>query len=704
MRQRSIVRALFSLTLLAASLATSAAHAQVQQPPPVIERLEPTSGPPGTTVQMIGRYFRPDQQVRLAGQPLEVLSRLPNRWTLRIPTGATSGRVSIEVPNVATTIGPEFRVLAAAPPPVITDVSPRTATPGQEVRIVGENFSPRITENLVTLAGRPVVVRTATPTTLTVILPADAQTGRFVVRVAGSGEATAPIDFQVGVPLQIASFSPAVGPPGTTVTLTGTGFGSSPRAQQVFVGRIACRVVSASPTALTVLIPARATTGLFMVDVRGAGRVYSTQPFVVQAAPTIASFDPPAGPPGTQVRVRGTGFGTDVRVVQVAFGGVVATVRGLSDTELVAEVPAGASSAPIHVTVNGVGPAVSRTPFTVLVAPAIADFQPRSGGPGTEVVITGTGFSAVPAHNRVSISGVAAPVLSASPNQLRVRIPAAASGPLQIEVMHGGSTRSSQPFVVTTPPFVARFEPEQGLPGSVVTIHGASFGTNPGLVEASIGDRRMQIRSVSDQRIEAIVPEGAQSGPIRVTVRLQGSSTSQRPFTVLAPFAVTGVEPASVYPGQWLTIRGSGFTPTGMQVRFAGVPAPVPYTFVSGAEIRVVVPVGAQSGAVVVRAADGREATLPPVGVTPPPGGLAITQVDADCLRAGCNVVVRGYGFGRRPGDQRVTIGGQRVRVRRASPYALEVSLPRRFTGTATIRVELRGGQSAESAPLTITP
>ena len=705
MRLRLFVRALLvPLTLALAALAPRAAHAQVRQPPPVIERIEPTSGPPGTTVQMVGRYFRPEQLVRLAGQPLEIVSRMPSRWTLRIPEGARSGRVSIEVPGVATTIGPDFRVVAAAPPPAIADVQPRTATPGQEVRILGENFSPRITENVVTLAGRPIVVRAATPTTLTVIVPDGAQTGRFVVRVTGSGEATAPFDFAVGAPLQITSFSPAVGPPGTTVTLTGSGFGSSPRAQQVFLGRIACRVVSASPSALVVQLPARVSTGLFMVDVRGAGRAYSAQPFVVQPAPTIAGFEPPAGPPGTHVRVRGTGFGGDVRVVQVAFGGVVATVRGLSDHELVAEVPQGGQSAPIQVTVNGVGPAISPAAFTVVSVPVIADFQPRSGGPGTEVTITGSGFGAAPGHNRVSISGVTAPVLFASPTELRVRIPAAASGPIDLHVRHGGSTRSTQPFVVTSPPFVARFEPAQGMPGTAVTIHGAGFGDNPALVEAAIGDRRMQIRSMSRERIEAIVPEGASSGPIRVTVRLQGSATSQRSFTVLGAFAVSGVEPASVYPGQWLTIRGSGFTASGMQVRFPGVAAPVPYSFVSSAEIRVVVPADAQSGAVMVRAADGREAS-PPVGVGPVPGGLAITQVDADCLRAGCNVVVRGYGFGRRPSDQTVTIGGQRVRVRRASPHALELSLPRRFAGTTTIRVQLRrGGQSAESAPITITP
>ena len=92
------------------------------------------------------------------------------------------------------------------------------------------------------------------------------------------------------------------------------------------------------------------------------------------------------------------------------------------------------------------------------------------------------------------------------------------------------------------------------------------------------------------------------------------------------------------------------------------------------------------------------------LGIGAPPGSLGITQVDAQCLRAGCNVVLRGYGFGMRPNDQWVTVAGRRVRVRMASPNALEISLPRRFVGTTTIRVQLRSGEAAESPPITITP
>lgn len=695
---RSIAVSL-SLALL---LVPSLAGAQIQQPPPVIERLEPTSGPAGTTVQMVGRYFRPEQSVRLGNTAVEIVTRLPNRWTFRIPPGTQSGRIVIDVPNVAQIIGPEFRVLAAPPLPVIADIRPRTAAPGAEVRIVGENFSPRITENVVTLGGAPVVVRTATPTELLVIVPQGAATGRFAVRVAGSGEVTAGIDLTIGAGIQITSFAPAIAPPGSRVTLTGTGFHPRPTYNRVFIGNTPCRVVTASQTQLVIEIPAAGASGTLMIEVRSGGRAYSTQPLVIQAAPTFAGFTPPAGPPGSQVRISGTNFGTDVRVVQVTIGGVAATVRGLTATEIVAEIPATAPDGPIAVIVNGIGPVTSGAPFDVVAVPTIADFQPRSGGAGTDVTISGNGFSTSAAQNRVTIMNTPCEVLAATQTQLRVRIPQAASGPISIDVVNAGTVRTSQPFVITSPPSIARFEPERGVVGSVITIHGARFGTNPALVEASLGDRRMEIRSITDQRIEAVVPAGVTAGRPRVTVRLQGTATADRDFSVIGEFAVTAIDPATSYPGQPVTIRGVGLAPSGMTITFTGVAAPVPYSFVSSSEIRTAVPVGAQSGPVRVALRDGRTAEVA-FTLAAAPAGLGITSVDADCLRPGCNVVIRGYGFAQGPGRNMVTIGTTRVRVRRATPYTLELALPP-TPGTMTIRLEVRRVGVTESQPITITP
>jgi hypothetical protein len=520
------------LAALCASLLPLAAAAQVRRPMPVVQRLEPTSGPPGTSVSLVGRYFRRDQTVWLGDVELEVVRRLPNRWTVRVPEGAESGRVAIRTSR-GEVRGPRFRVTEAAPAPVITDVSPPRGAPGTEVTIAGEHFSPRPSENQVRLGERPVVVRSANPTALRVIVPSGAETAPFTVRVTGAGEATSEAPFEVGTGTAIASFSPTLGPPRTRVTLRGSGFHRRRGRNRVYLGERRARVIRASETELTVEVPRRgAETATWLVDVRGGGRARSAEPFEVRFPPEIEAMEPAFGAPGTRVTLRGAHFGTDVREVDARIGDTQLVVRDLSDERLVVEIPAGAESGRLAVTVAGLGPGRSEAAFRVTERVEVTGFAPRSGGAGTEVTIRGRGFSSTEAHHRVTLSGEEAEILSARPDELRVRIPQARSGPLVVAVDNGGSDRTAQPFVVTRAPTIAAFAPTSGGPGTVVTIRGQNFGRRPGLIRAWLGDARLELRRATDTELEVVVPQGAATGRLRVQVRLQGSAEADADFVV----------------------------------------------------------------------------------------------------------------------------------------------------------------------------
>ena len=56
----------------------------------------------------------------------------------------------------------------------------------------------------------------------------------------------------------VSAFSPASGAVGTSVTITGTGFGATPAGNIVFFGATMATVTSASATSLTVTVPAGA--------------------------------------------------------------------------------------------------------------------------------------------------------------------------------------------------------------------------------------------------------------------------------------------------------------------------------------------------------------------------------------------------------------------------------------------------------------
>ena len=119
---------------------------------------------------------------------------------------------------------------------------------------------------------------------------------------AGLEDATAPNGFTVGtgdpVPT-ISSFTPASGPIGTQVTITGTTLLSSLGVPVTVLvplqggGTTAAPVTAATPTSVSYVVPSTAATGKITVS-SSSGSVTSTTPFTVVAATTYTISAAPA--------------------------------------------------------------------------------------------------------------------------------------------------------------------------------------------------------------------------------------------------------------------------------------------------------------------------------------------------------------------------------------------------------------------------
>ncbi|MGH7265475.1 MAG: IPT/TIG domain-containing protein, partial [Candidatus Rokuibacteriota bacterium] len=112
-------------------------------------------------------------------------------------------------------------------------------------------------------------------------------------------------------------------------------------------------------------------------------------------------------------------------------------------------------------------------------AVAIIEFTPKRGPVGTQVTVSGTGFSATPGSNTVTFNGVTASVTSASTTQLVVTVPTGATtGPIAVTAP-GGSATSAEPFTVAAPPIptIASFTPTLGPVGTAVTVTGTNYET-----------------------------------------------------------------------------------------------------------------------------------------------------------------------------------------------------------------------------------
>jgi YD repeat-containing protein len=172
-------------------------------------------------------------------------------------------------------------------------------------------------------------------------------------------------------------FNPKSGPVGTTVTIKGTGFSTTPSQNAVTFNGVAATVTSATATELVTAVPAGASTGLIGLTVSGVGSASSSESFTVTAgtpAPTITSISPTLGAPGTAVQVSGTSFEAMPALNNLRFEGsrLLATVGSATTTTLATTAPAGlTASGPISVQ-TPFGKAVSSQDFFVPVGPYMA--------------------------------------------------------------------------------------------------------------------------------------------------------------------------------------------------------------------------------------------------------------------------------------------------------------------------------------------
>ena len=639
---------------------------------PMIEHIEPTAGPPGTRVRIVGRGFQRSYRVLFNEHPVTPSEVLPERITVTVPDGAQTGRwvLSNGSDEVETEV---FRVSAAEPAPVISAVEPAASAPGAEVVLRGQNFAARTSDNTVRIGVLPMVVRSGDTTSLRVIVPDGARTGPVFVRTIG-GEARSTGDLTINERLTIREFVPAAIAPGGHVTLRGAGFAPSLAANRVTLNGRPVRVLRASATEVEVEVPVDAQGGPFAVTVTGVGRYETAQRLFVGAAPVIRELAPAAAAPGARVTIRGAQFGSEASRVSVTIGGRNAPVVSAAPGEVVVTVPADAQTGRVAITANGIGPVESPADLTVLVPVSVTRFEPRSGDVADRVTLTGTGFSPTLTDNQVSLNVQRATVVSATPTELVVEVPAGArSGQWSVAVNGNGQARARDPFMVTQRPHIVAVEPERGIPGSRVTLRGTNFPTDRALVQVRLNGQDVEVQSFGREAIELTVPRNAQTGRFEVVARLQGTGRAERDFVVLQPVTLREVDPPAGPVGATVTLRGEGFEPDPARLTLRLGTQVIRPTTTTTTEIVFAVPRGARGGAIAVEA-EGRQpvASPAPFAITIPPVVTAVTPAQG---APGARLTLRGRNFGNVTSNVGVTVGGVACPIASVTPTVITCAL-----------------------------
>jgi len=658
--------------------------------------IEPTSGPPGTVVRISGRFFSIRDRVFLGPIEQPLSERLPNRLTVTIAPGSRSGpfrilgHYTIESPM-------QFRVTEPGRPPVVNRFAPTQGAPGTEVVITGQNFAPNANDNQVMIGDRPLTIRSGSLTELRVIIPEGTVSGNILVRVRGSGEGLSAQPFNVLAPLVVSDFQPRRGGVNEVVTFTGTGFPADPRQVRVLLSNRPCRITEVTATTVKAVIPPGAATGRFDVATADGRRTETQWIFTITTPPGISRIIPSAGPPGAVVVVQGAHFGEVANDVTVTLAGRPAALAGtapVTDRQVTFTVPQGATSGTVTVTVRDQGSATSTGTFTVLEPLTLADFSPRSGAPGSEVVLRGTGFIPSLRGQVVALASRPCRVLSATTNELRVALPPnAITGVFEVEIRGREAVRSQIPYQVITPPTVATFDPAAAAPGADVTIFGDNLGTSIGQVRVALAGRPCTVRSVGSGQIIVQIPQGATSGRFQVSVENMGSAEATRDFTVLAPMVISSIQPTTATEGATITITGSGFSPNLRDNRVSLNARTQRIVSVSPTQLQVLLSRGVASGKLVL-AVRGRPETVESPLLTIE-ASLMLGDFSPRSGPVGSEVILRGRGFTAANG-LRVTIGGRTCRIIAITPTELRVQIPPGAT-TAPLRVSARGVGEAET-------
>ena len=318
----------------------------------------------------------------------------------------------------------------------------------------------------------------------------------------------------------ITSISRTGGPlaGGTQVTITGTGFSTVTHVK--FGTTTGTTINVLSPTQLIVKSPAHAasTVGISVTTLGGTSATTSADIFQYSAyVPSVSAISPASGPAagGTTVTVSGKALTGATTVFFGANKGSTISVNA-AGTVLTVKSPPGTSGSAVNVrvkTAEGTSPVVSADLFTY--GPTLTSLSPATGSTagGTQVTITGTGFSTVTHVKFATTTAQSFTVRSAT--QLVAVSPVHAAGTVGVSVTTTAGTTPTTvhdiyKYVIPVP-VVSAVSPASGpsAGGTTVTVSGSGlagattvfFGASKGsTISVNAGGTQLTVKSPPGHR------------------------------------------------------------------------------------------------------------------------------------------------------------------------------------------------------------
>jgi len=337
---------------------------------PNVKGFSPNSGPAGTTITLTGdnlpNYYNSNLKLYFGTVQATITGYDQNAVYAVVPGNLTNVKsvIAVEMNGVKTDLPGDFTLTA----PTITSLSPAKGLPGSSFSIFGTNFPTNqyySNGNLsVTIGNVQANVYTTSSSQLDVTIPNNLPAGDHKVKIhTGPFDIEAPQLLKVQE-LSISSFSPLSGGTGKEVILKGV-FGLN-QSYEVYFGTVLTYATAESATTMRVYVPSGTNAGNVKISIKnGSQRAEAADDFEV-LAPSITSFSPSSGVPGTVVTIKGNGFNTNSYYNSVSFGTIATSIISASDSQITVLVPSNTSLGAMKITVVSNGQTiVSASNFTV---------------------------------------------------------------------------------------------------------------------------------------------------------------------------------------------------------------------------------------------------------------------------------------------------------------------------------------------------
>ena len=486
---------------------------------PTIISFTPISGPVGTMVTVTGTNLTGAIGATINGMAgTNFMTMSATSVMFDVPTGATSGVITVTTAAGTATSTGTFTVTAPAVVPTITSISPNAQVaggPAVTITIVGTGFTPASTVNF---NGVSYAQTSSTATSLVVSIPAIAvaTVGNYPVTVTNTAGTSNINTFMVSNPSTAGAFEDfeagtKTGYTAALVTLAsgvwnfsdaliGTTF--SDRFNGIKSARIRAGFIAMSFDKTTGAGTVTVNAGLYGIDTGAT--------FILEKSTNGGT---------TYITVPGAPATLTTTLTPYTFtvnqaGNVRFRISSTNTTTL-------------RISIDD----ISISNYTAPATPAITSFTPTSGGPGTAVVVTGTNFTGATAVRIGTFAVANFTVVSATSITLVVPTGTGSINGFISVVTAGGTAISATPFNLVSATLAG-----QSLPGLMVFPNPATDRIT--VVLPATGAAMVALRDLAGRLVLApaalavdkqlSLPTGLAAGVYLLEVRQGGVSAIRR--------------------------------------------------------------------------------------------------------------------------------------------------------------------------------